>query len=168
MNSNSARIGIVGAGFAGTDALRRLHKLFRLRPDVTMTIVNERNYFLFAPFLHEVATGSIKPSNIVEPIRKVLGACFRNFYIGKAQRSRSGAATSVAPPPSANGQRSARSAASPSGGMSPSGCGGRHISLRAHLLAEEVPGGGRLDHQPLFSAGHFRAMIRSQRSLTHE
>lgn len=88
MNSNSIRIVIVGAGFAGTYALRKLHKIFQGRTDIAITLVNERNYFLFTPLLHEVATGSINPANIVEPIRKVLGACLRNFHMGKAMKIR--------------------------------------------------------------------------------
>lgn len=51
-----------------------------------MTMIGEKNYFLFTPLLHEVATGSINPQNIIEPIREVLGCCIDEFYLGKAEK----------------------------------------------------------------------------------
>lgn len=48
-------------------------------------MVGQNNYFLFTPLLHEVATGGINPENIIEPIRKVLGCCLKNFHLGKAE-----------------------------------------------------------------------------------
>lgn len=39
---------------------------------IDLTVVNETNYFLFTPLLHEVATGSLAPSSVAEPIREIL------------------------------------------------------------------------------------------------
>lgn len=82
------RVVIVGAGFGGTYALKKLHQFFHKDARVQIALVNEKNYFLFTPLLHEVATGGVNPENIVEPIRKILGCCLHNFYLGKATRLR--------------------------------------------------------------------------------
>lgn len=79
------KILIVGNGFGGTYALKNLHKFFHKNSKIELSLVGEKNYFLFTPLLHEVATGGINPENIIEPIRKVLGCCLHNFYLGKAE-----------------------------------------------------------------------------------
>lgn len=38
-----------------------------------MTLVSRENYFLFTPLLHEVATGGLGATTIVEPLRQILG-----------------------------------------------------------------------------------------------
>ncbi len=78
------KIVIVGNGFGGIYTLKNLHKIFHGKKNVEITLIGEKNYFLFTPLLHEVATGSINPVNIIEPIRKVLDCCMSNFYLGKA------------------------------------------------------------------------------------
>jgi NADH dehydrogenase len=79
------KILIIGNGFGGTYALKRLHKFFHKDRNVELSIIGDKNYFLFTPLLHEVATGGINPENIIEPIRKVLGCCLKNFYLGTAE-----------------------------------------------------------------------------------
>jgi NADH dehydrogenase len=79
------KIVIIGNGFGGVYTLKNLHKFFHNDARVELTMVGEKNYFLFTPLLHEVATGSINPFNIIEPIRKVLGCCLDKFYLGKAE-----------------------------------------------------------------------------------
>src|SRR4051795_7699931 len=53
---------VVGAGFAGHQAARRLTRLARGPPRIT--IVNPTDYFLYAPLLPEVATGVLEPRRI--------------------------------------------------------------------------------------------------------
>ena len=53
---------VVGAGFAGHQAARRLTRLARGRARIT--IVNPTDYFLYAPLLPEVATGVLEPRRI--------------------------------------------------------------------------------------------------------
>ncbi len=84
--SQKTRIVIIGNGFGGVYTLRNFHKFFHRRKDVHLTMIGEKNYFLFTPLLHEVATGSINPENIIEPIREVLGCCIDQFYLGKAEK----------------------------------------------------------------------------------
>ena len=39
--------------------------------EIDLTIVNRTNYFLFTPLLHEVATGSLSPRSVAEPLREI-------------------------------------------------------------------------------------------------
>ena len=80
------KIVIIGNGFGGIYTLKNLHKYFCGNKNIEITLVGERNYFLFTPLLHEVATGSINQENIVESIRKILGCCLSKFYLGKAKK----------------------------------------------------------------------------------
>jgi len=66
---------ILGAGFAGMYTAKHLKRLVKKRR-IDLTIVNRTNYFLFTPLLHEVATGSLNPRSVAEPIREV----FRNTH----------------------------------------------------------------------------------------
>ena len=61
---------ILGAGFGGMYVARHLKHLAK-KGDIDLTIVNETNYFLFTPLLHEVATGSLSPASVAEPIREI-------------------------------------------------------------------------------------------------
>ena len=61
---------ILGAGFGGTYVAKRLAPLVKKR-ELDVTIINRTNYFLFTPLLHEVATGSLSPSSVAEPLREV-------------------------------------------------------------------------------------------------
>ncbi len=79
------KIVILGNGFGGVYALKQLHKLVHKKENVELTLIGEKNYFLFTPLLHEVATGGQNQSNIVEPIRQVLGCCLNNFHLGRAE-----------------------------------------------------------------------------------
>lgn len=82
--AQKTKILIIGNGFGGVYALKNLHKIFKKAQNIELSMVGEKNYFLFTPLLHEVATGGINPLNIIEPIRKVLGCCLSQFYLGKA------------------------------------------------------------------------------------
>lgn len=55
---------IVGGGFGGLQAARRLRKA-----PVRITLVDRRNHHLFQPLLYQVATAALSPSNIAVPIR---------------------------------------------------------------------------------------------------
>lgn len=62
------KILILGGGFGGITALRRIEKKFQNEP-VEITIVSDENFFLFTPMLPQVASGLLHPSNISTPIR---------------------------------------------------------------------------------------------------
>jgi len=61
---------ILGAGFGGTYVAKRLAPLVK-KGTIDLTIVNRTNYFLFTPLLHEVATGSLSPTSVAEPLREI-------------------------------------------------------------------------------------------------
>lgn len=78
------RILIVGGGFAGIYAYLELRKLFRGRAaSVSVTLMSERNYFLFTPLIHEVATGSVSVPNIAQPVRQVFKPDFGEFMLDR-------------------------------------------------------------------------------------
>src|SRR5688572_986870 len=66
------RVLILGGGFAGTYAARRLDRTLARREDVEVVLVSRENYLLFTPMLHEVAAGDLYPGDIVNPLRKML------------------------------------------------------------------------------------------------
>lgn len=65
--SEKHRVVIVGGGFGGLYAAKALK-----RAPVDITVVDRRNFHLFQPLLYQVATGSLSPGEIAEPIRGVL------------------------------------------------------------------------------------------------
>jgi NADH:ubiquinone reductase (H+-translocating) len=61
------RVVIVGAGFAGLTAARRIARL-----PVQVTVVDRRNHHTFQPLLYQVATAGLSPGEITAPIRWIL------------------------------------------------------------------------------------------------
>jgi NADH dehydrogenase len=61
------RVIIVGAGFGGLSAAKTLK-----HADVEITIVDKHNYHLFQPLLYQVATASLSPAEVAQPIRSIL------------------------------------------------------------------------------------------------
>ena len=58
---------IVGAGFGGLTAARRLAKL-----PVQLTLLDRKNHHTFQPLLYQVATAGLSPGEIAAPIRWIL------------------------------------------------------------------------------------------------
>src|SRR6187549_807722 len=58
---------IIGGGFAGLAAARRLRKV---KCDVT--IIDRHNHHVFQPLLYQVATAGLSPGDIASPIRWIL------------------------------------------------------------------------------------------------
>jgi len=61
------RVLILGGGFGGLYAAQALK-----RAPVALTIIDRRNFHLFQPLLYQVATGSLSPGEIAEPLRAIL------------------------------------------------------------------------------------------------
>ena len=58
---------ILGAGFAGIGALKKLRNA-----DVRITIIDKRDYHTFQPLLYQVATDELGPTEVGFPIRELL------------------------------------------------------------------------------------------------
>jgi NADH dehydrogenase len=70
--ADKTRILILGGGFAGVEAARYLDRTAAKRADVEVTLVSRENFSLFTPMLHEVVASDLEPSDICNPIRKLL------------------------------------------------------------------------------------------------
>ena len=66
-DSASHRVVIVGGGFGGLYAARRLG-----RARIAVTLIDRRNFHLFQPLLYQVATGGLSPGDVSAPLRSVL------------------------------------------------------------------------------------------------
>jgi NADH:ubiquinone reductase (H+-translocating) len=60
------RVVIVGAGFGGLEAAKKL-----ACQDVDLTVIDRTNYHLFQPLLYQVATAALSPADIAAPVRGV-------------------------------------------------------------------------------------------------
>jgi len=61
------RVVIVGGGFGGLAAARKLR-----RADVSVTLIDRQNFFLFQPLAYQVATGSLSSVEVAIPLRNAL------------------------------------------------------------------------------------------------
>jgi NADH dehydrogenase len=70
---------IVGAGFAGLNAAKRLRDV----PGIAVTLLDRENHHLFQPLLYQVAMAALSPADIAVPIRSLF-ARVRNIRVLKA------------------------------------------------------------------------------------
>ncbi|HEY4483735.1 MAG TPA: NAD(P)/FAD-dependent oxidoreductase [Candidatus Paceibacterota bacterium] len=80
------RIVIIGGGFGGVYTAGHLNRLLKNHQEVEIILINKTNYFLFTPLLHEVATGSLSPASIAEPLREIFRKTKVKFYQGEATK----------------------------------------------------------------------------------
>jgi NADH:ubiquinone reductase (H+-translocating) len=71
---------IVGAGFAGLNAAKRLGGI----RGVSVTVLDKENHHLFQPLLYQVAMAALSPADIAVPIRSLLSP-WRNIRVLEAQ-----------------------------------------------------------------------------------
>jgi NADH:quinone reductase (non-electrogenic) len=62
------RVVVIGGGFGGLYAAKQLG----VDPEITVTLVDRRNFHLFQPMLYQVATGALSPGEIAQPLRSIL------------------------------------------------------------------------------------------------
>jgi NADH:ubiquinone reductase (H+-translocating) len=71
MREPRPRVLVVGGGFAGFHALRRLER--KLAPDAAeLVLVNPTDYLLYSPLLPDVAAGMVEPRHIAVSLRQEL------------------------------------------------------------------------------------------------
>ncbi len=68
----TTKIVIAGGGFAGLSAAMYLDKTLARRAEANVTLISRENFILFTPMLHEIAAGDLSPSDIVNPLRRIL------------------------------------------------------------------------------------------------
>lgn len=67
VGSEKPSVVVIGAGFAGLEAVRALAKA-----DVAVTLIDKKNYHCFQPLLYQVATAALSPADVAWPIRSIL------------------------------------------------------------------------------------------------
>lgn len=78
------RVVILGGGFGGVFTALELEKLFRGSEEIDITLVNQENFLLFTPMLHEIAASDLDPTDIVNPIHKLLRKT--QFFCGSVDK----------------------------------------------------------------------------------
>ncbi len=69
--AGTKKVLVLGSGFGGVYALRRMVKRLNGRQDIEITMLSDENLFVFSPLLHEVATGAIEPRHVALPVRRL-------------------------------------------------------------------------------------------------
>jgi NADH:ubiquinone reductase (H+-translocating) len=91
-NATSAvpQVVIVGAGFGGLEAAKKLGK-----EAVRVTVVDRTNHHLFQPLLYQVATAALSPADIAAPVRAILSDFLNTEVILAEVKSVNAAAKTV-------------------------------------------------------------------------
>ncbi len=65
------RIVVLGGGFGGMEAIRVLERRLGRRAGVELLLVSDQNYLLFTPLLPQIASSTVEPRHIIQPIRDI-------------------------------------------------------------------------------------------------
>lgn len=76
------KVVILGAGFAGLNAARKLGGV----RDIEVTVVDRENHHLFQPLLYQVAMAALSPADIAAPIRSLLSSANTRIIKAAVQR----------------------------------------------------------------------------------
>lgn len=72
MDAPGPQVVIIGSGFGGMSAVKRL--IVKRMPETKITIIDQKNHHLFQPLLYQVATAGLSPAEIAVPVRSVIRA----------------------------------------------------------------------------------------------
>lgn len=78
------RILILGGGFGGVYTAMALQKVFRRRHHIDITLIDQKNYFVFQPMLAEVISGSVDILHTVTPFRDLCPGI--SLHVGEIDR----------------------------------------------------------------------------------
>ncbi len=78
---------VIGAGFAGVAATKKLSRHFRKDKDVTITLIDKHPYLTYMTELHEVAGGRVEPEAIQYDLQKLI-CTFKKCSISNGQSSK--------------------------------------------------------------------------------
>ncbi|WP_061222583.1 NAD(P)/FAD-dependent oxidoreductase [Leptospira weilii] len=67
--SRKRKIVVIGAGFGGLQAVKKLSQ----NNNLDITVIDKKNHHLFQPLLYQVATAVLSPADIAIPIRSLVG-----------------------------------------------------------------------------------------------
>jgi NADH dehydrogenase len=62
---------VIGAGFAGVYATKKLAKRFKGNSDVQITLIDRHSYFTYMTRLHEVATERVEPGSVEYDLQRI-------------------------------------------------------------------------------------------------
>jgi NADH dehydrogenase len=68
-----SKVVIVGGGFAGVSAARRLERRAARPGSPDVTLISDSNFLLFTPMLAQAASGALEPTAISAPVRAAAG-----------------------------------------------------------------------------------------------
>ena len=72
MHAAGPHVVVIGAGFGGLTAARRLAEAGEDRP-LQVTLLDRRNHHTFQPLLYQVATSGLQPQDVGHPLRPIFG-----------------------------------------------------------------------------------------------
>ncbi len=80
------RIVILGGGYGGVEAARKLYRKFGKDRNVELTFIDKNPYHTLMTELHEVAGARVEEDSVQIPFRKIFGGKRINFVIDRIQR----------------------------------------------------------------------------------
>src|SRR5690606_553668 len=85
MSSEKKRVVILGSGFGGIHAALEIKKLRKRNPKVNLevVIISNVDYFWLVTMAHEVATGNLIPSDIMQPVRSLSVEVYDDYIKGE-------------------------------------------------------------------------------------
>ena len=77
---------IIGGGYAGIEAAKKLHKYFRRNPDVEITLIDQNPFHGLITELHEVAGYRVEEESVKVPIKHILQYTKVKFIKARVER----------------------------------------------------------------------------------
>ncbi len=79
--SSQTRIAVLGGGYAGIEAAKKLHKHFRKNMDVEITLIDRNPYHTLMTELHEIAGSRTEPESVQISFKRIFSGTRVNVVI---------------------------------------------------------------------------------------